>query len=224
VALSACSSPAADGEGEVSAVEDLMREHGALRRVLVIYREAAAMLRSNGAAPDLAALSDATALFQTFGEAYHERELEEAHIFPTVRRAGGTAADLVGVLLTQHERGRGMTTLIRSRCTGVLSSAGDRAGLADVLDAFARMYEAHAAFEDTVVFQAWKAAMSDTQRREAAEQFEAIERAQFKGDGFEKAVGQVAAIEARLGFGDLARYTPPPITGAGPAGQSAAQR
>jgi hemerythrin-like domain-containing protein len=196
-----------DEAGEVSAVEDLMREHGVLRRILVVYREAAAALRRDAPRLDLPALGEAAQLFATFGEAYHERALEERHIFPAVRNAGGAAAGLVDTLLAQLRRGRELTADIKARC-----AAGGRGGgdLADALEAFARMYEAHTAFEDTVVFQAWKASMSEAAQREAAERFEAIEHAQFKGDGFEDAVAQVARIEARLGFGHLGRYTPPP--------------
>src|SRR5882724_1841646 len=42
---------AADGDAEdVSAVEDLMREHGVIRRILVVYRESAARLRQKPSA------------------------------------------------------------------------------------------------------------------------------------------------------------------------------
>jgi hypothetical protein len=43
LAGSAIAAPEAeeDKEAEVSAVEDLMREHGVLRRILIVYREAA---------------------------------------------------------------------------------------------------------------------------------------------------------------------------------------
>jgi hypothetical protein len=46
---------------------------------------------------------------------------------------------------------------------------------------------------------------------EASEQFEAIERQQFKGDGFDIGVDRVAGIERRLGIADLARFTAPAV-------------
>ena len=79
--------------------------------------------------------------------------------------------------------------------------------LARTLEAFARMYEVHAAYEDTIVFQAWKSSLSASQLREIGDQFEDIERAQFHGDGFDMAVDQVLRIEQRLGLHDLSRYT-----------------
>jgi hypothetical protein len=57
------------------------------------------------------------------------------------------------------------------------------------------------------VFQAWKKSLSDKALKAAGEQFEAIEHAQFKGDGFDMAVAEVGAVERALGLGDLGRYT-----------------
>lgn len=72
--------------GEVTANEDLMREHGILRRILIAYREVAPKLVANAAAVDAAALGAAATLFRDFGERYHEQLLEEQHIFPIVRK------------------------------------------------------------------------------------------------------------------------------------------
>jgi hypothetical protein len=75
--------PGDEGKGvEVTATEDLMREHGVLRRALLVYSETAAKLRNNpsSVAPD--ALQKTAQLFRVFGEEYHERRLEEAYIFP----------------------------------------------------------------------------------------------------------------------------------------------
>lgn len=99
-------------EGEVTANEDLMREHGVLRRILIIYREVSPKLIANAASVDAAALANAAKLFQAFGERYHEQLLEEQHIFPLVRNAGGDAAGLVDTLLAQHARGREITGYI----------------------------------------------------------------------------------------------------------------
>jgi hemerythrin-like domain-containing protein len=200
----------AGGGEDVSATEDLMREHGVLRRILVIYRETGRALRQAPGGVDAAALGQAAALFKTFGEDYHEKKLEEQHIFPSVQKAGGEAGGLVATLLAQHERGREITAYVAARCAGGKVGTADAEPLAQALESFARMYEAHTAFEDTIVFQAWKKTLSKTQLDEAGDQFEEIERAQFKGDGFDMAVDQVAQIEQRLGLHDLGRFTAPP--------------
>lgn len=198
---------AKEKEPDVSAVEDLMREHGILRRLLIVYRETAAVIRTAPKTVDLAALAAAEELFRTFGEAYHEKGLEEAHVFPMVLKAGGPAAALVDTLIAQHRRGREINDYVLARARS--PSLGDGGPLADALESFARMYEAHAAMEDTVVFQAWKASLGDKGLAEWSEKFEDIEHDTFKGDGFDLALQQVAAIEQRLGLADLARYTAP---------------
>jgi hemerythrin-like domain-containing protein len=212
--LSGCARGEEAEEGDVSATEDLMREHGVLRRILVVYRQTVPMLRTAPAALDAGAIAAAAELFRNFGEAYHEGLLEEQHIFPAVRKAGGEAAGLVDTLLVQHKRGREITAFVQAKTSAGKVGAGDAEPLARALDGFVRMYEAHAAWEDTIVFQAWKKALTPKQLDEAGEQFEAIEHAQFKGDGFDIAVDQIARIEQRLGLHDLARYTAAPIAGA----------
>lgn len=208
--LPGCAKPAdkdKDKAPEVSAVEDLMREHGVLRRLLVVYRETAAVIRTAPKTLDLAALASAADLFRTFGESYHEKGLEEAHVFPMVLKAGGPAAALVDTLIAQHGRGRQINDYVIARAKA--PTLGDGAPLADALESFARMYEVHAAIEDTVVFQAWKAALGEKGLAEWSDKFEDIEHDTFKGDGFDLALQQVAAIEQRLGLADLARYTAP---------------
>jgi hemerythrin-like domain-containing protein len=207
--LPGCAKPAdkPGAEPDVSATEDLMREHGILRRLLVIYRETALLIRGEPRTLDLAALGQAADLFRNFGESYHEKSLEEAHVFPMVLKAGGKAAGLIDTLIAQHGRGRQINDFITARVkTGAL---GDAQALAFALESFARMYEIHAALEDTVVFQAWKTALGAKGLAEWSDKFEDIEHATFHGDGFDIALDQVAAIEQRLGFSDLARYTAP---------------
>ena len=198
-----------DGEKEVGAVEDLMREHGVLRRAILIYREAAVKLRAKPAGVDPDALRRTALLFRSFGEDYHEKKLEEAHIFPTIRRAGGQAAAYVDILIAQHQRGREITDYVLAlTAKGAIVSA-DAEPLARALDGVELMYEHHTAHEDTVVFPAWKDALSAHQLDEMGEQFEEIEHRQFGKDGFEDAVAQIAHIEQALGIADIARFTPP---------------
>ena len=67
--------------GEVTATEDLMREHGVLRRALLVYSAAAMKLRSNASSTFPDALQKTAKLFREFGEEYHERKLEELTSF-----------------------------------------------------------------------------------------------------------------------------------------------
>lgn len=195
-------------EAEVTATEDLMREHGVLRRALVIFRESSVRLRADAGAVPAAALQKAAMLFRSFGEDYHERKLEEAYIFPAVKKAGGPAAPYADILLAQHNRGRELTDYLLAATQGPKIGANAPA-LAKVLEDFARMYESHTAIEDTVIFPAWKKTMSPKELDEMGDRFEDIERATFGKDGFDDAVDKIAAIEAALGLSDLAQFTAP---------------
>jgi hemerythrin-like domain-containing protein len=197
-------------EKEVGAVEDLMREHGVLRRALLVYIETVPKLRANPASLDTRAIARTARLFRAFGEDYHERKLEEAHIFPSLRKAGGPAAAYVDVLITQHNRGREITDYILAVTGKGAIGVGDAEPLARTFETFVLMYQNHAAREDTIVFPAWKNALSERQLHEMGELFEDIERQQFGRDGFEHAVKQIGEIEQTLGFADLAQFTAPP--------------
>ena len=196
-------------EHEVGAVEDLMREHGVLRRALLVYVEAAPKLRASPAGLDAGAIARTAKLFRSFGEDYHEKKLEEAHIFPAVRKAGGPAAAYVDVLVAQHNRGREITDYILGVAGKGAIGSGDAEPLARVFETFVLMYQNHTAREDTIVFPAWKEALSERQLREMGDEFEDIERRTFGKDGFEDAVRQIAEIEQTLGFADLAQFTAP---------------
>lgn len=195
------------GAGEdVSATEDLMREHGVLRRTLIVYSELSQRLRTNVGHIDPTSLAEAAKLFREFGEQYHEQKLEEQYIFPEVRKAGGPNEKLVEVLLTQHQRGREITDYISS-VAGSGSLTGASGQLADVLTAMARMYNAHSAWEDTIIFPAWKKMQTKARLDELAEKFEEIEHQQFGKDGFDDALERIARIEQALGLADLSTYT-----------------
>jgi hemerythrin-like domain-containing protein len=201
--------------GEVTATEDLMREHGVLRRALLVYTAAAGKLKANasGVSPD--ALQRTAKLFRAFGEEYHEKKLEEQFIFPAVKKAGGAAAALPDILVVQHDRGREITDYIIG-VTGGAKLGGNSEALARALESFVLMYEHHAAREDTIIFPAWKQTMTASQLDEMGEKFEDIEHEQFGEDGYEDAVKQIGEIEGGLGLSDISQFTapaPPKISG-----------
>jgi hemerythrin-like domain-containing protein len=197
-------------EKEVGAVEDLMREHGVLRRALLVYVESVPKLGANPGSLPTDAIARTAKLFRTFGEDYHERMLEEPYIFPAVKKAGGAAAAYVDVLKAQHDRGREITDYILTVTSKGAIGTGDAEPLARAFESFVLMYQNHTAREDTIVFPAWKDALSERQLREMGERFEDIERRQFGKDGYEEAVKQIGQIEQVFGLADLAQFTAPP--------------
>lgn len=193
-------------EGDVSPAEDLMREHGVLKRVLLVYGEA---IRRIDAGQDLPPepLADAAKVIRSFIEDYHEK-LEEDFLFPRFRKAG-KLVDLVDILLAQHQAGRRLTeTISRLATAEALREEGKRRDLADTMAAFIRMYAPHEAREDTVLFPALRRIVSANEYDALGDDFEKKEHQLFGSDGFEKMVDRVAGVEKKLGIYDLAQFTP----------------
>jgi hemerythrin-like domain-containing protein len=197
------------GEGEqkgVGAAEDLMREHGVLNRILLIFEEG---LRRLLAGEDISpeAFHRPALLVRRFVEDYHER-LEETFLFPAFEKEGKLAG-LVKVLREQHQAGRRMTDVIlRSASAEQFRRADARKEVAGACRAFVRMYRPHEAREDTVLFPALRRVFTAHQLRELGERFEKEEDKLFGEEGFERTVDQVAAVEKQLGIYDLSQFTP----------------
>ena len=193
-------------EIEVDPPEDLMREHGVLKRVLLIYGEA---LRRLDAKQDFPpdALADAAGIIRSFIEDYHEK-LEEDFLFPRFEKAN-QLVDLVKVLRTQHQAGRRVTDItMRFANLQSLKNDSERAQLIASMQQFIRMYNPHEAREDTVLFPAFRKIVSPHEFDSLGEDFEKKEDELFGEDGFENVVDKVAGIEKHLGIYDLAQFTP----------------
>src|SRR5207248_834239 len=130
----------AENSIEVTATEDLMREHGVLRRALLVYTAAAAKLRTDPSKISPDALQQTARLFRAFGEEYHEKKLEEQYIFPAVKQAGGQAAAYPDVLVVQHNRGREITEYVLAVTQGAKLGAANADALAKALESFVLMY------------------------------------------------------------------------------------
>src|SRR5262249_30289452 len=105
---------AREQKSEVTPPEDLMREHGVLDRVLLIY-EAGMRKFSSNEDFDPALIKNAAEIVRDFIENYHEKSEEEA-VFPRFKRAG-KMVQLADVLLTQHQAGRRTTEVILRTAT-----------------------------------------------------------------------------------------------------------
>lgn len=211
--------------------ENLMREHGVLRRVLLIYEEA--INRINGAKelpPDVVAGS--AGIIRRFVEDYHGK-LEEDEIFPRLKQAG-KLDNLVAVLSVQHKVGRRLTdSILKLSEPEAIKTANEREDMPPAMQQlyggkplfrrkgasvkydvslamqqFIHMYRPHAAVEDTVVFPVLPSVMSPGEFDELGEKFEARGKELFGAQGFEKIVESVGDIEKKLGLHDLSKFTP----------------
>ena len=203
------SSPGEHEPVDVTATEDLMREHGILRRALLVYQESVTRLRQDPASVPPDTLEKAATLFRVFGEDYHEKKLEEVYIFPTVKKSPSAPASYVDVLLAQHVRGREITEYVLALTKADRIPSNSIEPLARAMESFVRMYAHHAAIEDTVIFPAWKAAVGETELDALAAKFEEIETEQFGGDGFDAALQRMEEIETSLGMSNLDMFTAP---------------
>jgi hemerythrin-like domain-containing protein len=193
-------------EEGISPPEDLMREHGALRRILLIYEDIQGHLKSGKQFPP-ETLSISADIIQKFIEQYHEK-LEEEYLFPRFEKAG-KLVDLVKILREQHRAGRRLTEHIKKSATSeALKQAPKRTDLAESLHMFIRMYRPHAAREDTILFPALRSIVSAKEFDSLGAEFEEIEEKRFGERGFEKIVAKVAELEKSLGIYELARFTP----------------
>jgi hemerythrin-like domain-containing protein len=191
---------------EVTPAEDLMREHGAMRRLLLVYDECGRRLRRQKEL-DPKTIQTAAGIFRRFVEDYHEK-LEEDYLFPKMQKNRELAA-LTKVLLQQHAAGRKLTDRIKALATKEqLQSADNCRQLANSLTAFNRMYRPHAAREDTVLFPAMHEVFKPADYDTLGDVFEKREDELFGEHGFEKMVDQVAELEKTLGIHDLASFTP----------------
>ena len=98
-----------DNMPDVTPPEDLMREHGVLNRILLIYESAMRKFADNERL-DASVITQAAEIVRDFIEDYHERN-EEQQIFPRFRKAG-QLLNLVDVLYQQHQAGRRLTETI----------------------------------------------------------------------------------------------------------------
>ncbi len=193
-------------EVPVSPTEDLMREHGLLNRILLIYDEAQRRLEQKNDF-DPAAVSTAAGIVRRFIEEYHEK-LEEDFLFPRFEKAG-KLTDLVKTLRAQHAAGRKVTArILQLANASMLKSEPDRARLREALHSFNRMYRPHEAREDTVLFPALHELVTPEIFGALGDSFEDKEHELFGEDGFEKMVDRVGELERALGINDLAQFTP----------------
>lgn len=190
---------------EVTPPEDLMREHGVLDRVLLVYE---AGLRKFNTQEDFdpGLITQSAEVIRDFINNYHEKS-EETHVFPRFKKAG-QMTDLVDTLLRQHAAGRKLTESVIHLAPAARGNGDRRRELIAAMQSFITMYRPHAAREDTDLFPKLQKLVSAHEYDAMGEEFEKEEHRLFGEDGFEKMVARVAQLEQRMGIHDLNQFTP----------------
>jgi len=204
--LTGLSSCKKEEEEDITPPEDLMREHGVLNRVLLVYDQFLHLLSSKQAVnPQW--VGDAAGIIKTFIEDYHEKQ-EEDFLFPRFEKAG-QMTNLVKTLRTQHQQGRVVTQqLLDLGKQPKIETDTDQQKLGGLLTSFIRMYRPHEAREDTILFPAIRKIVSKHEFDSMGEDFEKREHQLFGEGGFEKFTEKVSSIEQQLGIYDLNQFTP----------------
>jgi hemerythrin-like domain-containing protein len=194
-------------EVEDTPLEDLMREHAVLERVLLVYEEGARRLDAGADfAPEI--LAKAGGIVRRYIEDHHERD-EETHIFPRLEQIGAEL-DLLKTLREQHAAGRHLTSDVIGLATlATVRAAPERARLVGAMRLFIRMYRPHAARENTVLFPAFRKAVSEKEYENLQRALEKSEHDAFGDHLYETVLDEVRGLEGALGIGELAGFTPP---------------
>jgi hemerythrin-like domain-containing protein len=191
---------------KISPAEDLMREHGILNRIMLVY-DACKIHLINNEQFSFNIMNDSAQVIRNFIEEYHEK-LEENFLFPRFEKAN-ILTDLVRVLRTQHQAGRKITDqIIEFSKKKSSDNQEDNKKIVQLLNSFNSMYRPHEAREDTVLFPALRKIISKNEYYALGEDFEDKEHELFGKDGFENMVGKVGEIEKQLGIYDLSKFTP----------------
>jgi hemerythrin-like domain-containing protein len=186
---------------EVTAVEDLEREHGLLNRVLLIYEEIIRRLKDNvqiGAKT----INLSANIIRKFIEDYHE-QTEEKFLFPELTKKG-LYNNEVKELKEQHDLGRLLTDKILELTQDGIK---DKDKLIECLQGFVSMYRLHESYEDTIIFPAFRDSLTKKEYEQYGETFEKDEEKQIGEGGFEKTLKIVEEIEKHIGIGSLQKDT-----------------
>ncbi|MFI5001519.1 MAG: hemerythrin domain-containing protein [Reyranellales bacterium] len=192
-------------EPVVTATEDLMREHGVLERILLIY-DASIRRLAGGEDFDPAVFTQTAETMRDFIHDYHEKS-EEEQVFPCFKTAG-RMVELVEVLLVQHAAGRQLTERILKAAPASSGNREQRTAMVEAMKASLTLYRPHIAREDTDIFPTLRSLVTPSEFDAMAEAFEKAESAKFGGDGFEKMAKRVEQLEKRIGIHDLSQFTP----------------
>lgn len=183
-------------EFEVPLTEDLMREHGILNRILLIYQAVVDKIKHKQEYP-LLALEQSVEIIQLFIEGHHER-MEEDYIFPLFEKHKKKLA-MIATLKQQHIQGREITASIQS----ILQS--DKAHdhtiqlkIKHLLEQFIDIYRPHEAREDTEIFPLVRSFLTEKEFEELSEKFEQFEHQLFGEHGLENIMKKIHAIEKDL--------------------------
>lgn len=193
-----------EAHAEISAVQGLLRDHGVLNRVLLVYEECLRRLQSGADFnPDI--LIKSTTLLRSFIEDYHE-DMEERYVFPVLERSG-RFTELIHTLKTQHQAGKRMTAAILHLAARKVIVEKDQLELEAEIIRFVKMYRPHETREDTSLFPAFRRLADPKEYEDIGKKFQQRAHQLFGPEGFDEIVEKIAELEKALGIYDLKQFS-----------------
>ncbi|MCE5336007.1 MAG: hemerythrin domain-containing protein [Desulfobacteraceae bacterium] len=191
-------------KAETIPAEILMRDHGVLHRLILVFEECLRRIEAGKELPN-GTLGNSAEIVRRFVEGYHNK-FEEEELFPRFESAG-KLGDLVKMLFVQHQAGRRLTIAILDNANGASDERKQR--LIRNMREFVRMYQPHMAREETVIFPSLRMFVSQRELEDLQKRFDASEQEFLARQGYAKLVDQVAKIEKQLSILELSQFTPP---------------
>lgn len=176
----------------ISPTEDLMREHGILNRLMLIYEKLLSQ-------PQIDLFQAVAKIVRNFIHDYHEI-LEEKYIFSLVqqRTKNPHIQLLVNQLINQHQIARQLT----SNILGTQSIKN----IENYAIKFVTMYRAHESREDTEIFTEFNNLSKNKERLQFGEIFEQTEDEKFGEHGFQSILDAVITLEKFLQINSITSY------------------
>ncbi len=181
-------------------VETLMQEHRVIERGLAVLE---AMGRKLAAGEDLPLerVEGLLDFFRDFADGCHHAK-EEGSLFPAleargVPRAGGP----VGVMLAEHEEGRGYQRRLRQELGHLRADRAAQERFAEAAAGYANLLRQHILKEDQVLFRMADQVLSPADDRRLVEEFERHEREVMGPEVHERFHQLIQDLERELGVG-----------------------
>lgn len=193
-------------EKESSPMEDLMKEHGFVERILIMYQRLIDRADMEQYL-DIPVINRSAKMIRDYVNNHHERD-EERYIFPKFREAR-YVGDLVETLKEQHDRSRKIANeLVDLSAKGANISEDERKRLVYLCGSFIHMYLPHIAHENSILFPVFYDIVSAEYLEDIREKMGEGERKILGETGFRGLVGRLSELERSIGVHDLRQFTP----------------
>jgi hemerythrin-like domain-containing protein len=192
-------------ETESSPMEDLMKEHGIVERIMLIYQR---MIEKaiTGQEVDISVIHRASKMVNEYVSKHHEHD-EETYIFPRFREAN-YLVELVDTLEHQHNVSRRLNIEVMELSSkGAEITRDEAVRLLDLCGMFIGMYLPHISRENTILFPTFFDIVSPEYVQEIKEKMEGEEKKLLGETGFRGFMGHIAVLEKEAGCHELSQYT-----------------